>query len=432
MPRDPRHDVLFETVRIGPKVLRNRFYQTPHCTGFGVEKPWSQAAFRGMKAEGGWAAVNTEYCAVSPDSDDKPFVSARLWDDEDARALSLMVEEAHRHGALAGVQLWHGGINAENRESRLPLVAPSAAQSSLEGTSVARAMTLHDIRRIQHDWVAAARRARDAGFDIVYVYGSHNYLPTQFLSSRFNRRADAYGGSFENRARFWLEAIERVREAIGDACAIAVRIAADDLEHSGVEPDEGAAFIRAADHLVDLWDLSVGGVYGRRPARLRLVSLRGRGLPAAVDRPRPRRDGEAGRRRRALHRPDRDGGDRARRTARPDRRRTPLHRRPVPAPEDRGGPLRRDPRVHRLQRLLLACRVRHAPRLYAERHRGRGAPPRMASRAIPAGQRARPDRARRRRRAGRARVRDRPRQARRSTTCTSSTRRPRSAGTCAG
>ncbi len=272
MPRDPRHDVLFESVRIGPKVLRNRFYQTPHCTGFGVEKPWSQAAFRGMKAEGGWAAVNTEYCAVSPDSDDKPFVSARLWDDEDARALSLMVDEAHRHGALAGVQLWHGGLNAENRESRLPLVAPSAAQSSLEGTSVARAMTMHDVRRIQHDWAAAARRARDAGFDIVYVYGSHNYLPTQFLSSRFNRRGDAYGGSFENRARFWLETIERVREVLGDACAIAVRIAADDLEHSGVEPDEGAAFIGAADHLVDLWDLSVGGVYG--DARLDSASSR--------------------------------------------------------------------------------------------------------------------------------------------------------------
>ena len=69
MARDPRHDILFEPVRIGPKTLRNRFYQVPHCTGFGSEKPASQARFRGMKAEGGWAAVCTEEALVSPDSD---------------------------------------------------------------------------------------------------------------------------------------------------------------------------------------------------------------------------------------------------------------------------------------------------------------------------------------------------------------------------
>jgi len=262
MPRDPRHDILFEPVRIGPKTLRNRFYQTPHCTGFGVAKPRTQAAFRGMKAEGGWAAVNTEYCSISPESDDSPYVSARLWDDEDARALSLMVDEAHRHGALAGAQLWHGGVLAENRESRLPTIAPSRLQSLLDPLIVARPMTLADIRRVQEEWAAAARRARGVGFDIVYVYGAHNYLATQFLSPRFNRRTDAYGGSFENRCRFWLETIELVREAVGDACAVAVRIAADELALSGVEAAEGRAFIAAADQLVDLWDLSAGGIWG--------------------------------------------------------------------------------------------------------------------------------------------------------------------------
>ena len=76
MARDPRHDILFEPVQIGPKTLRNRFYQVPHCTGFGSEKPLSQAYFRGMKAEGGWAAVCTEEALVSPDSDFWPVVSA--------------------------------------------------------------------------------------------------------------------------------------------------------------------------------------------------------------------------------------------------------------------------------------------------------------------------------------------------------------------
>ncbi|MEP6640904.1 MAG: FAD-dependent oxidoreductase [Gaiellales bacterium] len=262
MGRLARHDILFEPVTIGCKTLRNRFYQVPHCTGFGVEKPWTQAAFRGMKAEGGWAAVCTEYCSISSETDESPFVSARLWDDEDVRALRLMTDEAHRHGSLAGVELWHGGLYAETRESRLPPLAPSQLSSDFDGITVPRAMDMADIRRVQHEWVAAARRAREAGFDIVYVYGSHTYLPTQFLSPVYNHRTDAYGGSFENRSRFWLEAIELVREAVADDCAIAVRIAADTLEGSGVELDEGLQFIRRADPMVDLWDVTIGALSG--------------------------------------------------------------------------------------------------------------------------------------------------------------------------
>ncbi len=262
MPREARHDILFEPVRIGPKTLRNRFYQVPHCTGFGVEKPWTQAAFRGMKAEGGWAAVCTEYCSISDDSDESPYVSARLWDDEDMRALRLMTDEAHRHGSLAGVELWHGGVYAESREARLPQLAPSQIGSDMDSIVVPKAMDLADIRRAQRQWVEAALRAREAGFDIIYVYGSHTYLPSQFLSPIYNRRTDAYGGSFENRARFWLEAIELVKQAVGDDCAIAVRIAADTLELSGVPIDDGLAFIRAADHMVDLWDVVIGSMWG--------------------------------------------------------------------------------------------------------------------------------------------------------------------------
>lgn len=266
MSRMPRHDILFEPVAIGPKTLRNRFYQVPHCTGFGVEKPWTQAAFRGMKAEGGWAAVCTEYCSISPESDETPYVSARLWDDEDLRALRLMTDTAHRHGALAGVELWHGGVYAEARESRLAQLAPSQIGSDLDSVVVPKEMDLDDIHRVQAEWVAAARRARTAGFDIVYVYGSHTYLPSQFLSPVYNRRSDAYGGSFENRARFWLEAIELVKGEIGDDCAIAVRIATDTLELSGVPIEEGLEFIRAADHLVDVWDVVIGSMWG--PGRL--------------------------------------------------------------------------------------------------------------------------------------------------------------------
>ena len=202
----------------------------------------------------------TEYCSIGPESDEMPYVSARLWDDEDVRCLSLMCDEVHEHGALAGVELHHGGAHSPNRETRLAPIAPSALASDYEPAVVPRAMELADIRRIQEQWVAAARRARSAGFDIVYVYGAHSYLPMQFLSPFYNRRTDAYGGSFANRARFWLETLELVRGAVGHDCAIAARISLDALGPAGVEIEEGLAFVRAADHLVDLWDVNIGSI----------------------------------------------------------------------------------------------------------------------------------------------------------------------------
>src|SRR5205809_7270531 len=101
MACDPRHQILFEPVTIGPKTLRNRFYQVPHCTGFGVEKPLSQPHHRAVKAEGGWAAVCTEYCTVSRDADETRYASARIWDDEDVELVIPTVEQAHARGALA-------------------------------------------------------------------------------------------------------------------------------------------------------------------------------------------------------------------------------------------------------------------------------------------------------------------------------------------
>jgi dimethylamine/trimethylamine dehydrogenase len=260
MTCDPRHAILFEPVRIGPKTLRNRFYQVPHCTGFGVEKPWSQSRHRAIKAQGGWAAVCTEYCTISPESDETPYVSARLWDDHDLRMLAYTAEEAHAQGALAGIELSHTGAHGENSESRLPAAAPSQIADDFAVGLVPRAMTKRDIRRTQQEWAEAARRSRSAGFDIVYVYGAHTYLPGQFLSPHYNRRSDEYGGSLENRARFWLETLEVVREAVGDDCAIACRIAVDRMGALGVDLDEGLEFVRLADHLVDLWDVNVGSI----------------------------------------------------------------------------------------------------------------------------------------------------------------------------
>lgn len=256
---DPRHSILFEPVRIGPKTLPNRFYQVPHASGFGSGRPLTQAGFRGIKAEGGWGGVNVDYAPVSPDADESPAIASDCWTHEGMAALGLVVDAVHKHGSLAGIELHHGGAFSENGESRHHRIAPSQSGSfSLRG-GLAKEMTRQDIQRVQNDFVIAATRARDVGFDIIYAYGAHGYLMTQFLSPLTNRRTDEYGGSLANRTRFQRETLELMREAVGVDCAIALRMSAhggDELQ--GIELDEMLEVVQVMDPLVDLFDVNVG------------------------------------------------------------------------------------------------------------------------------------------------------------------------------
>ena len=107
--RDSHYDILFEQVQIGPETARNRFYQVPHCNGMGYLRPNTLAAMRGVKAEGGWAVVCSEEVEIHANSDNGSAVEGRLWDDGDIPALAKMAEAVHEHGALAGIELVHGG-----------------------------------------------------------------------------------------------------------------------------------------------------------------------------------------------------------------------------------------------------------------------------------------------------------------------------------
>ena len=264
MPRDPRYDILFEPVRIGPVTAPNRFYQTPHATGFGWQRPQSGAALRGVKAEGGWGVVCTEYCSIHPSSDDSPYAFLTLWDDEDIAPLALTAEAIHAHGSLAGIELWHGGAHASNRMTRVPGIAPDVQPALYHLPTTARAMDLSDIKAFRGWQRTAALRAKRAGFDIVYVYAGHDYLPFQFLSRRTNHRGDAYGGSLENRVRLLREMIEDTKDAVADTCAVAVRLAVDELHGpEGITSDgEGREIIAMLAELPDLWDVNVAGGLG--------------------------------------------------------------------------------------------------------------------------------------------------------------------------
>ena len=261
--RDPRHDILFEPVAIGPKTLRNRFYASPQCSGFGTDRPGTQAYHRGLKAEGGFAVVHTEWCAIHPEADEWPAITGRLWDDEDLRNLALMVEQVHSHGALAGVQLGFNGAHTENLETRIAARGVTQVPSNTFVFHSCYEMTKREIRELEGFYASAARRARDVGFDVVNLCANANAgIPQQFLMRVYNRRTDEYGGSLENRGRFLREVVEEIRTAVEGECAVTVRLSID-TQHPpglGIRPqEEAAAVVEWLDHLVDLWDFEVTG-----------------------------------------------------------------------------------------------------------------------------------------------------------------------------
>jgi dimethylamine/trimethylamine dehydrogenase len=261
MTRDSRYDILFEPIRIGPVTARNRFYQVPHCNGMGYRDVSALAAMRGMKAEGGWAVVCTEMVELHHASDVAPYVELRNWDDRDIPTLARIAEKIHDHRSLAGLELCHSGYTAVNLYSRETPIAPMAMNaSSYHFDPVhARAMDKEDIRDLRKTHRAAALRGKKAGYDLIYVYAGHGLgIFQQFLSRATNDRSDEYGGSLENRARLLREVIEDTKDAVGDTCAVPVRIAMNEfLGSDGLEPREVEDAIAMMAELPDLWDLSL-------------------------------------------------------------------------------------------------------------------------------------------------------------------------------
>ena len=242
MTRDPRYDILFEPVRIGPHVARNRFYQVPHCNGMGHRDASALAAMRGMKAEGGWAVVCTEMVEIHHTADVSPYVELRLWSDHDIPMLARIAEKVHAHSSLAGIELCHSGYTANNLWSReVPMgVSPMPTASYFNDPIQARGMDKEDIRNLRRAHRKAALRSKEAGFDLVYVYAGHGLgIFQHFLSRATNFRTDEYGGSLENRARQLREVIEDTKDAVGDTCGVPVRIAMSEfIGSAGLEPAE--------------------------------------------------------------------------------------------------------------------------------------------------------------------------------------------------
>ncbi|WP_054309230.1 NAD(P)-binding protein [Mesorhizobium sp. 1M-11] len=260
--RDPRYDILFEPMKIGPVTAKNRFYQVPHCNGGGYRDPSAAAEMRRTKSEGGWGVIFTEQTEMHHTSEITPFIELRLWEDQDIPALAKMAAAMRSHGALAGIQLAYSGINGPNLYTREVPRGPTALpiRTFTNDPVQARAMDKQDIRDLRRWHRNAFKRAKLAGFDLVCLYGAHGFgIIQHFLSTATNQRTDEYGGSLENRSRLMRELIEEGRDAIGDTCGLTLRLSLDEMiGELGFANSEVRDMIEMHAALPDLWDLAHG------------------------------------------------------------------------------------------------------------------------------------------------------------------------------
>ena len=261
--RDPRYDILFEEVQIGPITTPNRFFSVPHATGHNPLMPNGSIGMREMKAEGGWGVVCMQLAEIDPTSDISNLPMEKFWDDTDIKSHALLVERIKRHGALTAIELAHTGIRARNMDTGTPVLGPSSMRILKPQNPIqSKAMDKQDIKAFRESHKRAVHRAKQAGYDMVYVYAAHDAaLVWHFLNPMYNHRTDEYGGSFENRLRLLREVLEDTMEAAAGDVAVAVRIPAHDFKSGSplTYDNEARAVIESLAELPDLWDVNVAG-----------------------------------------------------------------------------------------------------------------------------------------------------------------------------
>jgi len=222
----------------------------------------------GARALGGAGLVMTEMVCTSPQGRITPSCGG-LWNDEQARAWSRIVDFVHSTPSKIGLQLGHSGRKGSTKVmwegidqpldgGNWELIAPSPLPY-LEVSQVPREMTRADMDAVVSEFVAAAKRGAEAGFDLLELHCAHGYLLSSFLTPVSNKRMDEYGGSLENRLRFPLEVFDAVRAVWPDDRPMSVRISASDWVDDGLTAEDSVAIAQAfADHGVDVVDVSTG------------------------------------------------------------------------------------------------------------------------------------------------------------------------------
>ena len=263
---------LFEKLKLRGVEFRNRIWVSPMCqysSDDGMTNDW-HLVHLGSRATGGAGLVIMEATAVSPEGRISPS-DAGIWSDEHALAYRRITAFIKSRGAIAGIQIAHAGRKASTAEpwnggkivdegyGGWETVAPSAIAFA-DDYPQPREMTKDDIEQATEDFVGAAKRAVEAGFEVIEIHAAHGYLFHEFFSPLSNKRADEYGGALENRMRFPLDAARRVRAVVPENLPVFVRISATDWTAGGWDLEQSIEFCKELKNIgIDLIDVSTGG-----------------------------------------------------------------------------------------------------------------------------------------------------------------------------
>lgn len=265
---------LFSTYQIKDVVLRNRIAIPPMCQYMaedGLVNDWHKAHYASL-ARGGSGLVIVEATGVAPEGRITPGCLG-LWNDAQAEQLREIAAVIKAAGAVPGIQIAHAGRKAsankpwegddhipENDPRAWQTLAPSAIAFGGDLPRIPKEMTLEDIARVKNDFVSAAKRALDAGFEWLEIHFAHGYLGQSFTSVHSNQRSDIYGGNFENRSRFTLETLEAIREVWPENLPLTARFGVIEYDGNDVETlSESIQLVKAwKQRGLDMLSVSVG------------------------------------------------------------------------------------------------------------------------------------------------------------------------------
>ena len=264
---------LFSPFKIRETTFKNRIFVSPMCQYLatdGMPNDWHLVNY-GSRAVGGASLVIVEATGVCPEGRITPFCLG-LWSDEQRDALKPIVDFIKRQGSIAGIQIAHAGRKAScdtpwngshyltPAQGGWQTVAPSAIAVTPQHT-VPHALTLAEIDVIFEQFMAATRRALEAGFEVLELHCAHGYLLNSFLSPLSNQRDDEYGGSLENRCRLALRLARAMRELWPQDKPMFVRISATDWVEGGWDLAQSVQLAKWMKEIgVDLIDCSSGGL----------------------------------------------------------------------------------------------------------------------------------------------------------------------------
>ncbi|KQR92530.1 oxidoreductase [Chryseobacterium sp. Leaf180] len=260
--------MLYSKIKFRNVELANRWVMSPMCmysSENGLPNDFHYVHY-GSRAQGGTGLIIVEASGVEPKGRITNHCMG-IWNDEQAAELKKIVDFVHRNSeSKIGIQLSHAGRKGSTLENKQISVeegwetlAPSAIPYQ-PGERIPHVLTEDEIKDQVENFRAAAKRAVDAGFDLIEIHAAHGYLIHQFLSPLSNVREDRYGGSFENRIRFLVEIVDAVNEELNENVALFVRISGTEYAENGWDLDESVKLAKVLkEHSVDLVDVSSGG-----------------------------------------------------------------------------------------------------------------------------------------------------------------------------